>query len=157
MKIGILAAMPEELVYLIQHLENAKEETVLGNKYHTGKIGSVELVLVESGIGKVMSAMSVAILANHFKVDAVINTGSAGALAAGIEVGDVVIADKLAYHDVGVTAFGYEYGQMAQQPLYFETDKKFVSLIQESLSKLDQNWHLGLIVTGDSFVAGEAR
>ena len=40
MKIGIIAAMPEELVYLIQHLENAQEETVLGNKYHTGKIGS---------------------------------------------------------------------------------------------------------------------
>ena len=25
MKIGIIAAMPEELVYLIQHLENAQE------------------------------------------------------------------------------------------------------------------------------------
>ena len=157
MKIGIIAAMPEELAYLIEHLENAGQEKVLDNTYHTGKIGPVDLVLVESGIGKVMSAMSVAILADNFKVDAVINTGSAGALAAGIEVGDVVIADKLAYHDVDVTAFGYEYGQMAQQPLYFETDKKLVSLIQESLSKLDQNWHLGLIATGDSFIAGEDK
>ena len=104
-----------------------------------------------------MSAMSVAILADHFQVDAVINTGSAGAVASGIAVGDVVIADKLAYHDVDVTAFGYDYGQMAQQPLYFESDKKFISLIQESLSKLDQTWHLGLIATGDSFVAGEDK
>ena len=157
MKIGIIAAMPEELVYLIQHLDDASEEKVLGNSYHTGKIGSVELVLVESGIGKVMSAMSVAILADHFRVNAVINTGSAGAVANGIAVGDVVIADKLAYHDVDVTAFGYDYGQMAQQPLYFESDKKFISLIQESLSKLDQTWHLGLIATGDSFVAGEDK
>lgn len=157
MKIGIIAAMPEELVYLIQHLDDAREEKVLGNSYHTGKVGSVELVLVESGIGKVMSAMSVAILADHFQVDAVINTGSAGAVANGIAVGDVVIADKLCYHDVDVTAFGYNYGQMAQQPLYFESDKKFISLIQESLSKLDQTWHLGLIATGDSFVAGEDK
>ena len=157
MKIGIIAAMPEELVYLIQHLDDASEEKVLGNSYYTGKIGSAELVLVESGIGKVMSAMSVAILADHFQVDAVINTGSAGAVASGIAVGDVVIADKLAYHDVDVTAFGYDYGQMAQQPLYFESDKKFISLIQESLSKLDQTWHLGLIATGDSFVAGEDK
>ena len=52
MKIGIIAAMPEELVYLIQHLDEASEEKVLGHSYHTGKIGSVELVLVESGIGK---------------------------------------------------------------------------------------------------------
>lgn len=157
MKIGIIAAMPEELVYLLQHLDDAREEKVLGNSYHTGKVGSVELVLVESGIGKVMSAMSVAILADHFQVDAVINTGSAGAVANGIAVGDVVIADKLCYHDVDVTAFGYDYGQMARQPLYFESDKKFISLIQESLSKLDQTWHLGLIATGDSFVAGEDK
>ena len=157
MKIGIIAAMPEELVYLIQHLDDASVEKVLGHSYHTGKIGSVELVLVESGIGKVMSAMSVAILADHFQVDAVINTGSAGAVASEIAVGEVVIADKLAYHDVDVTAFGYDYGQMAQQPLYFESDKKFISLIQESLSKLDQTWHLGLIATGDSFVAGEDK
>ena len=157
MKIGIIAAMPEELVYLIQHLDDASEEKVLGNSYHTGKIGAVELVLVESGIGKVMAAMSVAILADRFRVDAVINTGSAGALAEGISVGDVVIAEKLAYHDVDVTAFGYEYGQMAQQPLYFESDKKFVTLIQESLSKLNQKWHLGLIATGDSFVAGDDK
>ena len=68
-----------------------------------------------------------------------------------------MIAEKLAYHDVDVTAFGYEYGQMAQQPLYFESDKKFVTLIQESLSKLNQKWHLGLIATGDSFIAGEIR
>ena len=157
MKIGIIAAMPEELAYLLQHLDDAREEKVLGNSYHTGKIGSVDLVLVESGIGKVMSAMSVAILADHFQVDALINTGSAGAVANGIAVGDVVIADKLAYHDVDVTAFGYDYGQMAQQPLYFESDKKFISLIQESLSKLEQTWHLGLIATGDSFVAGEDK
>ena len=157
MKIGIIAAMPEELAYLLQHLDDAREEKVLGNSYHTGKVGSVELVLVESGIGKVMSAMSVAVLADHFQVDAVINTGSAGAVADGIAVGDVVIAEKLCYHDVDVTAFGYDYGQMARQPLYFESDKKFISLIQESLSKLDQTWHLGLIATGDSFVAGEDK
>jgi len=157
MKIGIIAAMPEELAYLLQHLDDAREEKILGNSYHTGKVGSVELVLVESGIGKVMSAISVAILADHFQVDAVINTGSAGAVATGIAVGDVVIADKLCYHDVDVTAFGYDYGQMARQPLYFESDKKFISLIQESLSKLEQTWHLGLIATGDSFVAGEDK
>ena len=28
MKIGIIAAMPEELAYLVQHLENAQEQVV---------------------------------------------------------------------------------------------------------------------------------
>ena len=158
MKIGIIAAMPEELAYLVQHLDNAQEQIVLGNTYHTGSIASHEVVLVESGIGKVMSAMSVAILADHFQVDALINTGSAGAVAEGIAVGDVVISDKLAYHDVDVTAFGYAYGQMAQQPLYFESDKTFVAKIQrEYYLNWTRNWHLGLIATGDSFVAGNDK
>ena len=70
--------------------------------------------MVESGIGKVMSAMSVAVLANDFKVEAIINAGSAGAFAPGMAVGDIVLADKLAYHDAGWNSrFGYGYGQMA--------------------------------------------
>ena len=157
MKIGIIAAMPEELVYLTQNLDKTQEVQVLGNAYYTGTIGKTEVVLVQSGIGKVMSAMSVAVLADHFQVEAIINTGSAGALAEGIAVGDVVIADKLVYHDVDVTAFGYAYGQMAGQPLYFESDKNFITRIQTNLSQLDQTWHLGLIATGDSFIAGEDK
>ena len=157
MKIGIIAAMPEELLHLTQNLDKTQEVQVLGNTYYTGTIGKIEVVLVQSGIGKVMSAMSVAVLADHFQVEAIINTGSAGALAEGIAVGDVVIADKLAYHDVDVTAFGYAYGQMAGQPLYFESDKNFITRIQENLSQLDQTWHLGLIATGDSFIAGEDK
>jgi len=157
MKIGIIAAMPQELKILVEALQNEEKHLRLGKVYYTGSIGRHEVVLVESGIGKVMSAMSVAILADHFQVDALINTGSAGAVSEGIAIGDVVIADKLAYHDVDVTAFGYAYGQMAQQPLYFESDKTFVAKIQESLSQLDQSWHLGLIATGDSFVAGNDK
>lgn len=157
MKIGIIAAMPEELVYLTQNLDKTQEVQVLGNTYYTGTIGKTEVVLVQSGIGKVMSAMSVAVLADHFQVEAIINTGSAGALAEEIAVGDVVIADKLVYHDVDVTAFGYAYGQMAGQPLYFESDKNFITRIQTNLSQLEQTWHLGLIATGDSFIAGEDK
>ena len=157
MKIGIIAAMPEELLHLTQNLDKTQEVQVLGNTYYTGTIGKIEVVLVQSGIGKVMSAMSVAVLADHFQVEAIINTGSAGALAEGIAVGDVVIADKLVYHDVDVTAFGYAYGQMAGQPLYFESDKNFITRIQTNLSQLDQTWHLGLIATGDSFIAGDDK
>lgn len=157
MKIGIIAAMPQELATLLENLENAQKHLRLRQVYHTGHIGRHEVVLVESGIGKVMSAMTVAILAQDFKVDAVINTGSAGAVAPGLQVGDVVLADRLSYHDVDVTAFGYAYGQMAQQPLYFETSKYFQSVFKEVLEEQGQVYQMGLIVTGDSFVASSER
>ena len=54
MKIGIIAAMPEELKLLVEHLEMAKKHQRLGHVYHTGRIGHHEVVLVESGIGKFM-------------------------------------------------------------------------------------------------------
>lgn len=157
MKFGIIAAMEEELKVLVQALEDSKEVSVLGRTYYTGRIGQQEVVLVQSGIGKVMSALSVAVLADHFAVDVVINTGSAGAVADGLAVGDVVLADRLCYHDVDVTAFGYEYGQMAGQPLYFEADKVLLDRLQEILKAQGIHSHVGLIATGDSFIAGQDK
>ena len=46
---------------------------------------------------------------------------------------------------------------MAGQPLYFESDKNFITGIQTNLSQLEQTWHLGLIATGDSFIAGDDK
>ncbi|HEN9335627.1 TPA: 5'-methylthioadenosine/adenosylhomocysteine nucleosidase [Streptococcus agalactiae] len=157
MKIGIIAAMEEELKLLVENLEDKSQETVLSNVYYSGRYGEHELVLVQSGVGKVMSAMSVAILVESFKVDAIINTGSAGAVATGLNVGDVVVADALVYHDVDLTAFGYDYGQMSMQPLYFHSDKTFVSTFEAVLSKEEMTSKVGLIATGDSFIAGQEK
>ena len=150
MKIGIIAAMPQELKILVEALENGEKHLRLGKVYYTGSIGRHEVVLVES-------AMSVAVLANDFKVEAIINTGSAGAVAPGMAVGDIVLADKLAYHDVDVTAFGYKYGQMAGQPLYFESSRYFVSEMKKVLEEEAATTHVGLITTGDSFIASEEK
>lgn len=157
MKIGIIAAMEQELVLLVEQLENKVEETVLGNTYYTGRLGKHDVVLVQSGVGKVMSAMSVAVLADHFGVDALINTGSAGAVAPGLKIGDVVVASKLAYHDVDLTAFGYDYGQMSMQPLYFESDSTFVETFEKVLAQASIDSKIGLIATGDSFIAGQDK
>ncbi|MCC9750630.1 5'-methylthioadenosine/adenosylhomocysteine nucleosidase, partial [Streptococcus agalactiae] len=149
--------MEEELKLLVENLEDKSQETVLSNVYYSGRYGEHELVLVQSGVGKVMSAMSVAILVESFKVDAIINTGSAGAVATGLNVGDVVVADTLVYHDVDLTAFGYDYGQMSMQPLYFHSDKTFVSTFEAVLSKEEMISKVGLIATGDSFIAGQEK
>ena len=157
MKFGIIAAMEEELKTLLLTLEDKKEVVVLGKTYYEGRIGQHEVVLVQSGIGKVMSAMSVAILAETFGVDAIINTGSAGAVSEGLAIGDVVIADRLVYHDVDVTAFGYAYGQMAGQELYFLADSELMAKLQAVLAQEGQASYLGLIATGDSFIADPDR
>ncbi|MDR0299648.1 MAG: 5'-methylthioadenosine/adenosylhomocysteine nucleosidase [Streptococcaceae bacterium] len=153
MKIGIICALDEELKVLIENLDNAGEQTRFGYIFHTGFIGRHELVLMRSGIGKVMSAIAVSLLAEIFEVDAIINSGSAGALDASLQIGDVVIADRLAYHDVDVTAFGYQFGQMAQQPLYYESSKYFISELKKVISEPK----IGLVTSSDSFIADERK
>ncbi|MFK4956220.1 5'-methylthioadenosine/adenosylhomocysteine nucleosidase [Lactococcus garvieae] len=153
MKLGIICAMEEELRTLVENLDNAGKITRHGYVFHTGSIGRHEVVLVQSGIGKVMSAMAVTLLVEVFSVDGIINTGSAGAVNHELKIGDVVVADRLAYHDVDVTAFGYAFGQMAQQPLYFESSKYFVS----ELKKAIENPVVGLITSSDSFISNDGR
>ena len=127
------------------------------NTYYSGRLGKHDVVLVQSGVGKVMAAMSVAVLINNFEVDALINTGSAGALAPDLAVGDVVVADRLAYHDVDLTAFGYAFGQMAGQELYYQADQTLMARLQEVLNQQGIHNHVGLIATGDSFIAGQEK
>lgn len=157
MKIGIIAAMEQELQVLVEKLEEKTSQQVLSNTYYSGKIAGHDLVLVQSGVGKVMSAMTVAILVDHFQVDALINTGSAGAVAEGLQIGDIVVADQLVYHDVDLTAFGYDYGQMSMQPLYFNCDTDFVETFKAVLAEENNSSHIGLIATGDSFIAGQDK
>lgn len=145
--------MDEEIRTLVENLENAGKQTRHGLIFHTGNIGRHEVVLVQSGIGKVMSALAVGFLVDIFEVDAIINSGSAGAVDKSLKIGDVVIADRLAYHDVDVTAFGYAFGQMAQQPLYFKSSKYFIS----ELKKVVKEPHVGLITSSDSFISSPTK
>lgn len=153
MKLGIIAAMDEELKILAEALQNLEKASHHGFIFYTGYIGRHDVVLVKSGIGKVMSAIAVALLVDKFAVDGIINSGSAGGVGDGLVVGDVVIADKLAYHDVDVTAFGYAFGQMAGQELYYQSSAYFVS----ELKKADPSAKVGLITSSDSFISSKAQ
>ncbi|GIC73624.1 5'-methylthioadenosine/S-adenosylhomocysteine nucleosidase [Limosilactobacillus fermentum] len=111
---------------------------------------------MKSGIGKVEAGITAEHLITDFKVDVVINSGSAGGIGEGLHVGDVVIATETAYHDVDVTAFGYEYGQLPAQPARFSADPTWVERISEAGKETGLNIKQGLIVTGDQFVSSKA-
>ena len=63
--------------------------------------------------------MGTTLLIQQFKPDMIINTGSAGGLDPNLNVGDVIISTDVRHHDVDVTAFGYEKGQLPANPAAF--------------------------------------
>ncbi|WDF81659.1 5'-methylthioadenosine/adenosylhomocysteine nucleosidase [Lacticaseibacillus pabuli] len=153
MKIGVVCAMEEEIRELLAVLDNQKSVTIAGQKFYDGTINGQEVSLVECGIGKVQAGMNTALLIDTYHPDLVINTGSAGGIGDGLKVGDVVISSGVAYHDVDSTAFGYLPGQLPQRPQIFKADEKYVQLIKQAAEKTDLTTHVGLIATGDQFVA----
>ncbi|MGR3765129.1 5'-methylthioadenosine/S-adenosylhomocysteine nucleosidase [Rossellomorea sp. NS-SX7] len=158
MKIAIIGAMEEEVALLRENISNPQTETIAGCEYTSGTMKGKEVILLRSGIGKVNAAMSTAVLLQHFKPDAIINTGSAGGFDPSLNVGDVVISTEVRHHDVDVTAFGYEYGQVPQLPAAFTADEKLMKIAVDSVRELgDAQVVSGLIATGDSFMNDPAR
>ncbi|MGM0844154.1 MAG: 5'-methylthioadenosine/S-adenosylhomocysteine nucleosidase [Bacillota bacterium] len=158
MKIAIIGAMEEEVRLLRENIIDAREEVIGASQYTSGKMHGVEVVLLRSGIGKVNAAMTTAVLLDRFKPDAVINTGSAGGFDADLNVGDVVISTDVRHHDVDVTAFGYEYGQVPQLPAAFTADERLREVAANSAKETsDVKVVSGLIATGDSFMNDPAR
>ena len=78
--IGIIGAMEEEVSQLIEAMEEKEKVTCAGMDFYCGKLKDKEVVIVQSGIGKVNMALCTQILADRFDVKAVINTGVAGGL-----------------------------------------------------------------------------
>ncbi|MDZ5712302.1 5'-methylthioadenosine/S-adenosylhomocysteine nucleosidase [Jeotgalibacillus haloalkalitolerans] len=153
MKIGIIGAMEEEVETLRSTMENVQTETIANSEFTTGLLKQKEVVLVKSGIGKVNAAMTTTILMERYQPDVIINTGSAGGFDPALNVGDVVISNEVRHHDVDVTAFNYEYGQVPGMPAAFKADDKLRETALTCAAAFSEIKSVsGLIATGDSFM-----
>ncbi|MEW4284168.1 5'-methylthioadenosine/S-adenosylhomocysteine nucleosidase [Priestia koreensis] len=158
MKVAIIGAMEEEVTILRDKLENLEQTVIGGSEYSTGTIDGVDIVLLKSGIGKVNAALSTAVLLEKFKPDYVVNTGSAGGFHPELNVGDAVISTEVRHHDVDVTIFNYEYGQVPGMPAAFLPEEKLVRAAEEAAKQItDMQIVKGLIATGDSFMNDPVR
>ena len=96
MKIGIITAMAEEKIALIAALENVTTKQHGGTEITSGHYKGHEVILTESGIGKVAAASATALMIDNFQPHLVVNTGSAGALDPELKIGDEVIGTQVA-------------------------------------------------------------
>lgn len=150
--IGIIGAMEEEVEILKSSIENRETIQIAHVIFYKGNIEDKQVVLAQSGIGKVNAAITATLLINEFKPELIINTGSAGSVDSELNIGDIIISNKVYYHDVNATAFGYKLGQVPSMPEFYETDKELIDLAKSSIEQLDLNGIAGEVATGDSFI-----
>lgn len=156
-KILILTAMPEELEPIIKEVNpcEMKVEHALYKVYEliNSKVEN-KLFFSSTGIGKVNASFSTTVLLLNLKPDLVINLGTAGGINKDLKVLDLVVGNKLSYHDVDVTEFGYKLGQIPGQEQYLKINSLFG---EKLLSRNSIEYKTGTILSGDSFIAQKEK
>ena len=151
---GIIAAMQEEMQEIKNIMQEIKEEKIYELTFIKGKINDTDIVLVEAGVGKVNAARVTQILIDKFNVQAIINVGSAGSANDELDIGDIVIGQKIVQHDFDITAFGHPKGYISNVGQYVESDVQLIKKMEQTINKLDSNEFkikIGTIASGDIF------
>lgn len=151
--IGIIGAMEEEVFEIKKLMIVNQQKEYYGYIFYEGTINDKAVVLLQGGIGKVNAAISTTLLFTYYSIDYVINIGSAGGLLPHQNVGDVVISSQIVHHDVDVTAFGRMLGEVPGMPCYFTPDQDLLIKVKEILAKHNVSSYIGLIASGDQFIA----
>lgn len=152
--VAIIGAMAEEVEAIAIHLTKPVKYKALNSIYYLGQLCGHNVVIFQSGIGKVGAAISTTFVLEHFNPNYLINIGSAGGFDSQLSVGDVVVSTEIRYHDVDVSMIGCEYGQVPNLPPAFEADNRLVNLAMQAIKQINGHKALtGLICTGDFFMA----
>jgi adenosylhomocysteine nucleosidase len=102
--VAILGAYPPELVALRRDFRvDAKDSgfattMMKGVRFDRGSIGGREVVIFQAGPSVVNAAYQLQMALDHFPITHVLFAGVAGGIDPALDVGDVVIPEKWAYH-----------------------------------------------------------
>ncbi|MBU4175729.1 MAG: 5'-methylthioadenosine/S-adenosylhomocysteine nucleosidase [Actinobacteria bacterium] len=101
--IGLTCAVNEEFQAAVKCLAEPVERKRSGEfEMAMGTLGSVPVVVIRHGTGKVAAAAAAQLAIERYHPRALINFGAAGSLVDDLRVGDVVVAEKLYQGDLGV-------------------------------------------------------
>jgi len=140
-KIAIIFAMQKELDLFAKQITGLMIYSQNHLTFYRGNYQNFDLCLTVSGIGKVNAALSVANLMQFFSPDLIINIGISGGLDSSLQIGDIVIANELVYHDVWC-------GNPCKLGQVYDLPENYHPVYSELLPEYPH----GLLVAGDWFM-----
>ena len=152
--IGIIVAMQEELEEILKIIEETNKKEIYDITYIEGKVGENNIIITLSGIGKVNAARTTQILIDKLNVECIINVGSAGALNPILNIGDIVLGNKLIQHDFDITAFNHKKGYITGVGDYLECNEDLVKQFEKITNNIENKEYktiTGIIASGDIF------
>ncbi|MBQ9578677.1 MAG: 5'-methylthioadenosine/adenosylhomocysteine nucleosidase [Ottowia sp.] len=163
---AIIAAIQQELQGVLAAVPGAQSRTIGGQQFWFGRWHGHELALATSGMGKVAAAQAATLLAACCGARRVLLAGTAGALDAGLEVGDAVVARAFVQHDMDASPLFPRFEVPLTGRSHFDTDAPLADALAQAaraalpgtgdggLGLEAPRVHEGLVLTGDRFVSG---
>ena len=155
------------------------EKTVVkiaNREFVVGKIGNVRCVVAFSKWGKVAATITATLLIQEFGVTDLFFIGTAGALADGLRVGDIVISKRLVQHDLDARPMMQRFELPLLNRVYINSNSDLTELAGKAVSNLLQNGvenmvgeeavkefglaptlHFGDIASGDQFINSDEK
>jgi len=157
MKIGIICAGDEELSPFLPMIKDCKTVEKAMLKFYAGRIDSIEVIALFSGVCKVNAAIGTQLLVDAFSADMIINSGTAGGMDPGLDIFDTVISTEVCYHDVAPDILTEFHPWM--ESVFFTADPKLIRLSKTAVKKIRPAGKViwGRMVTGESFITDEGR
>lgn len=174
--LAVLGSAQQEVALLRGMMTEAGAQEIEGIEFTAGRIGTEPVVLAWTGVGKVNAAMTTTLLLEHFQPHRVIFTGIAGGVDPNLEPGDIVIAQRTAYHDMGtLVSGGIDYGGVRSRmtgepnPVFFPADPGLLAVARRAAGGMvfgavglqtgerPPKVVVGTVVTGDVFVASKEK
>ncbi len=150
--IAILGAMDGEIAEFLGALDRKKEERWTDFVFHTGMLEDREVVVMKSGVGKVMAAMVTQRLIDAYRPRAVIFTGLAGGISDRLEIGDTLVAEDCIQHDLDASSLGFKRGEVPYSPYrVLVCDRTLVDAASFCIPEKGKAVR-GRVLTGDQFI-----
>jgi len=152
MNIAIMGAMPEEIEPLLAHYKNYKTIKYAKNIFYSIDYQGDKLVVAYSKIGKVNATITAVTMIEKFGCEKLLFSGVAGAVSSELKIGDLVVATKLAQHDLDISAFGHPFGYVPEGSVYEEADSRLIEIAKDVASEKNIPLKEAIIATGDQFI-----
>jgi len=147
--VGIIGAMPSELVDIRKKLADPKIEKYSGFEFYINQIEDKKVINVCSGITKVNAAICTQVLIDRFNPDSIINAGIAGGMNSEVKVCDIVVSQEVIAHDVDLHF-------LVDYPPYcgiYKANEELINITVKTCDYFGIKSHVGRIVSGESFIS----
>lgn len=158
--IGLIVATDGEMEVVETLIEQKEEVKIADMTFFKGKVSDKDVVLCKCGIGKVAAGILTSVMINNFAVELVVNIGVAGGLKDILKPLDIIIADRLTYHDWDTCAIDFDYTIGFEHTQYvFEADEELLKKAKNIMDTVnsDHNTYIAPIISGDQFISEKEK